>query len=271
MVSDDYLAAVGLPLIRGRRLTAADADSAPPVIVVNAALAAAYYPGEDPIGRRVTMRGRSWEIVGVVGDKRHASVKAAPFPEMFLSRRQLPRDAGSWVIVRSTSDSPALIAGVRAVAREIDQTVPVAHVATMLERLSEGVAPERFRATVVACFALLALVLATVGLYGVVSHTVSRRTREIGIRMALGENAASLVRRVIQGAGIMSLAGALLGAFGSLAVARALEEFLVDTRVWDPALLLGLVALLGAVTVVAAYIPARRASRVDPIIALRSD
>ena len=271
VVSDGLISAMGLPLLRGRLFTAADQDSSPPVVVVNAALAATYYPGSDALGKRITMRGRSWEIIGVVGDKRHRTLRDAPVPEMFVSRRQLPRELGGWIVVRTIGDPSLLVAAARRAVRETDPTIAVAHVATMSERRGEAIAAERFRAIVVAAFAVVALVLATVGLYGVVADGVSRRTREIGIRMALGQAAADVRRGVLAGAGLMAVLGVTIGAVGALSAKRVLAQFLAGGES-NPVVVLAVVGgVLTAVTLLAAYLPARRASQVDPLVALRSD
>ena len=269
VVSDHFLDAMGLPLVRGRGITAGDRDGSPPVVIVNAALAATHFRGEDALGKRLTMRGRSWEIVGIVGDKRHATLAQAPVPEMFVSRRHLPRELGGWVTVRTVGDPTALIAAAREAVRATDPTIAVAHVATMSERRSEAVAAERFRAVVVALFAVLALLLATLGLYGVVADGVSRRTREIGIRMALGESAVRVRRRVLAGATVLCLTGVVAGVTVAFPVGALLRPFLLQ-RDTNDGLVLGTVSgLLCAVTLFAAYLPARRASRVDPMVALR--
>jgi putative ABC transport system permease protein len=271
VVSDNFIAAIGLPLLRGRTLSAVDQDSSPPVVVVNAALASTHFPGEEAVGKRITLRGRSWEIVGIVGDKRHRALKEAPMPEMFFSRRQLPRELGGWIVVRTAGDPTAVIPSVRAAVRAADPTIAVAHIATMAERRAEAVAAERFRAIVVAVFATVALVLAALGLYGVVADTVSRRTREIGIRMALGQAASDVRRNVLSGAGAMAVTGLAIGAAGSLLARRGLAQFLGGVES-NPLTVLTLVgAVLTLVALLAAYVPARRASRVDPMVALRSD
>jgi predicted permease len=271
VVSDDFISAMGLPLQRGRLFAAADRDSSPPVVVVNATLAATYFPGADPIGKRITMRNRSWEIVGVVGDKRHRTLSEAPFPEMFVSRRQLPRELGGWILVRTSGDPASMIPVVRAVVRATDPTIAVAHVATMAQRRGEATAGERFRAVVVATFAVVALVLATLGLYGVVADGVSRRTREIGIRMALGQGARDVQWSVLTGAALMAVIGIGIGGVGAVAARRALTGFLGGVESNPYAVLAVVAALLTGVALVAAYAPARRASRVDPIVALRAD
>jgi hypothetical protein len=269
VVSDDFVRAMGLPLLRGRMIGAADADSTPPVIVVNSALAAAHFPGTDVLGKRVTMRGHTWEIVGVVGDKRHTTLRDAPMPEMFVSRRQLPRELGGWVVVRTKGDPSAVIGAVRAAVREADPTIAVAHVATMADRRAESTASERFRAVVVAVFAAVAVVLATLGLYGVVADGVSRRTREIGIRMALGESSAHVQLGVLGGAIVLCLTGVVAGAAGAILAAAGLQPFLLAQTAFDGVALAGVSGVLCVITLVAAYLPARRASRVDPMVALR--
>jgi len=271
VVSDGFLAAIGLPLLRGRAFAAADQDSSPPVVVVNAALATTHFPGEDALGKRITMRGRSWEIVGIVGDKRHRTVKEAPIPELFVSRRQLPRELGGWIVVRTSGDPMSVVPAIRDAMKAVDPTIAVAHVATMAERRGEAVAAERFRATVVAAFAAVALALAALGLYGVVADTVSRRTREIGIRMALGQAAADVRRGVLSGAGTMAAIGLAIGAAASLLARRGLAQFLLGAESSSVVVLGAVGGVLTCVALLAAYIPARRASRVDPIVALRSD
>ena len=272
VVNADFIAAMGLRLLRGRVLIDTDdTESSPPVVVVNAALAAAHFPAEDVVGKRVSLRGKSWEIVGVVGDKRHSALTQPPMPEMFVPRRQLPLQAGAWVSVRTTGSPTAVVSAVRAAVRATDPTIAVAHLATMAERRAEASAPERFRATIVAVFATLALVLAAIGLYGVVADGVSRRTREIGIRMALGESAERVRQRVLGGAAIMCAAGLMLGAGGSVAAGRVLDQFLVREGSSDVALLGGVAVILTLVTLLAAYLPARRASQVSPMVALRSE
>jgi putative ABC transport system permease protein len=269
VVSDDFVSAMGLPLVRGRDIESMDRMDSPPVVVVNAALAAAHFPGEDAIGKHVTLRGRSWEIVGIVGDKRHSTLRQAPVPEMFVSRRQLPRELGGWVTVRTVGDPASIAAAVRRAVRATDPTIAVAHVATMAERRSASAAGERFRAVVVTVFAVLAVALATLGLYGVVADGVSRRTREIGIRMALGESTERVQRGVLWTAATLCLTGVVIGAGAALPVAVALRRFLLPTTPNDGLVLGAISALLCAVTLVAAYLPARRASRVDPAVALR--
>jgi ABC-type antimicrobial peptide transport system permease subunit len=214
-------------------------------------------------------RNRTWEIVGVVGDKRHSALREAPVPEMFVSRRQLPRELGGWVTVRTTGDPASVIGAVRTAVRTADPTIAVAHVATMAERRADATAGERFRAVVVAVFAGVALVLAALGLYGVVADGVSRRTREIGIRMALGESSDQVRRRVLGGAAVLCLTGIVAGAIGSILAAAGLQPFLLGDEGFDGRALALVSVLLCVVTLVAAYLPARRASRVDPMVALR--
>ena len=271
VVSDNFTSAMGIPLLRGRALGRTEQEGSPPVVMVNAALAAAHFSGDDALGKRITMRGRSWEIVGVVGDKYHRALKEAPIPELFISRRQLPRELRGWIVVRTTGNPAALLPAVRAAVRAIDPTIAVAHVATMSERRGEALAAERFRAVVVVAFAVVALALATIGLYGVVADGVARRTREIGIRMALGQSAGGVRHGVLIGAAAMAAAGLALGAAGALAARRALAQFVVADDANTVGVLLALGGMLTIVALLAAYVPARRASRVDPMVALRSD
>lgn len=271
MVSPDYASALRIPLLAGRSLSQTDRANAPGVAVVNAALVAAYYPGTNSVGKRITFQDRSLEIVGVIGDVRNQSLWTPPVPELYL-----PIDQWGWrggtIFLRSGGDPRPIESRVRTVVRAIDPTIPVSSIATLDERVRRSMAPERFRAILVGTLAALALLLSLLGIYGLVASIVSRRTREIGIRMALGEAASRVRLHVLSHAMRLGLVGVTLGAGLALASARYLQAFVAgDVRARDPLVMLATMALFLIVTAAAAWIPARRASTVDPLLAIRAD
>ena len=264
----DYFRVLGIPLRRGRLPAdgAADRDA----VVVNEALARAFFPGQDPIGRRVSFYGGSMgrTIVGVVGDTKAMSLDAEAPPQIFQSYSAHPEPYVK-LVVRATGDPAALARAVRAAVRELDPGLPLDKLSTMRELMSESVTRQRFYATLLAVFAGSALVMAAAGMYGVVSYAVTRRTRELGVRVALGATAADVLRLVVGRSGRLALTGIALGALGALWATRVLRGMLYDVTPTDPAVLAGVAALLAAVALVASWLPGRRAARVDPARTLR--
>ena len=271
MISPGYPGALRIPLVAGRSLENSDRTGAPDVALVNATLAARYYPGESPIGKRITFQKRTLEIVGVIGDVRNQSLWTAAGPELYVPIEQWGWRDGA-MFVRATTDPRALQEGVRRIVRAMDPSIPMLTVRTLDERVRRSMAPERFRAILIGTLAALALLLSLLGIYGLVAWVVGRRTREIGIRMALGEAALHVRLRVLRDAVRLGLLGVTLGAVLAVASARYLQSFVAgSTRPRDPLTLIATMTLFLLVTAAAAWFPARRASRVDPLLAIRTE
>ncbi|MGA9978706.1 MAG: ABC transporter permease [Candidatus Sulfotelmatobacter sp.] len=271
--SPRYFSVMGIPLLRGRLFDTSDSPSSPPVVLISAALARRYFANQDPMGRRLVfgfpLNGRaSREIVGVVGDVHDVSLGKNPAPMMYVPFAQAPL-YGCEVVVRSTLDAAAVAAAIRTETHNIDKNLPVTDITTLPVALSASVAEPRFRTLILGLFSAIALVLAAVGIFGVISYSVSRRTREIGIRIALGASPASVRRLVIGESAKLVFFGLAAGIPAALVLTRFLSTLLFDVRPADPLTFVGVAVLLALVAFAAAYIPARRAMRVDPIVALR--
>ncbi|MEP7344617.1 MAG: ADOP family duplicated permease [Gemmatimonadaceae bacterium] len=269
-VSPSYWATLGVRLIRGRSFTQADNEAAPKVVVVNEALVRRFYPAEDPVGRVIQWNREDWQIVGVVGSMRMKTMVDPSEPELYTTFGQVA-DRGRFVLVKSSVPAEQLLSQIRTAIRTIDPTIAMTSIATMEERVREAVAPQRFRAALIGGLALLALLLSTLGVYGVVAYAVSRQTRDIGIRMALGEDRGAVRRRVVLDALRIAGFGAAAGVLLALAVSQWLSAFIVGVRPRDPLMLGAACVILLGVATLAAYFPARRASRIDPLSALRGD
>jgi putative ABC transport system permease protein len=273
VISADYFKVLGIPLLRGRTFTTRDTEKSPMVAVVDETFVKRNFPGEDPLGRGIDIGNGTdgfYEIVGVVGDVRHDGLARVPGPTMYVPFGQ---DVfGSMVLVARTEGDPVQMApAVRQIVREIDPALPAFAVAPLDEVVSDSVAQRRFAMLLLAAFALVALFLAAVGLYGVVAYAVSQRTQEIGVRMAIGAQRGDVLSLIVGGGMKLAAIGVVLGLVGALALSGAVRTMLFDVTPLDPASY-GITALvLLAVAVLACYVPARRASRVDPIVALRSE
>jgi predicted permease len=277
VVSGDYFRALGIALVSGRSFTPSDDSLAPHVAVVNETFARQMWPGGDALGKRARFRGmdahdETWlTVIGVARDARQIALDAAPVPEVYVSYRQRPeRTAAMSLVVRSVTPPQSLAAAVRGAVREQGSDVPVT-IGTMEERVARSVADRRFVMLVLTAFGVVALLLAAVGIYGVLSYSVARRTKEIGVRVALGAR-ASTVRAMILGDSMRPVMwGVLLGVAGTLALSRVLRGLVYGIGVNDPITFLVATGLLVVVALIATWVPAVRASRVDPIIALRAD
>ena len=264
-----YFEAMGIPLVKGRLFTPADLGGSN--IIINDALAKRFWPGADPIGKRINLCSLNpqpcWlQIVGVVSNIHQFGLDSPPTFDVY--------SAGGWTpnfVIRTSSDPVALAHAVTEEIHRIDPNLPVIHVTTLDGLLSDTVAPRRFSTILLGAFALLALVLAAVGIYGVMSYIVSLRINEIGIRMALGAQPRDIWRLIVGGGARLALAGVAIGLAGALALTRLLSSLLFQVRASDPVTFAAVVAGLGAVSLLACYIPARRATKVDPISALRHD
>ena len=269
IISPSYFHDLRIPLIRGRDLTRYDEGSAPRVVIVNEIFARRYFGSGDPVGHRIRILEGSWySIVGVVPSTRHLPLTTEPSPEFFVSYLQHPFYSMT-LIIRATSDPASLAAAVRSKVKEVDPNQPVDDVATMEERFSQAVAPQRFNALVLGIFAGLAVILAGVGVYGVMAYSVVRRTHEIGIRIALGAEWQDVMRLVLLRGASLAAIGTFLGVAGALALTRFLSSLLYSVKPTDPLTFIVVALLLAVVALVASYIPARRATKVDPMVALR--
>jgi predicted permease len=266
----DYFQTMGIPVIRGRVFTRDDHRTAPPVAVVNGALAARLFPGEDPVGKRVRMgTTQPWvTIVGVVGDVKHGALDEELQPEMYMNHMQGSL-VSPYIALRTSSDAATMMEMVRAEALAIDRDLPVYRMQTMEAVKSESLAQRRFILMLVALFGLLALSLAAIGVYGVMSLLVSERTQEVGVRLALGAHPSQVLRMLVAQATRLAVIGVSLGVALSLAVMPLLRQQLYDVAPRDPLTMVAVPAVLVAVALLAALIPARRAMQVDPVRALR--
>jgi putative ABC transport system permease protein len=270
MVSPSFWTVLGTPITSGRGFTRDDHANAPNVVIVNEALAEKYYPGQDPVGRWIDFNREDWQIVGVAGSMRMASMAAPPEPQLYLPADQNPR-GGRYVLVRSAGGRPPAIDDIGRVMREVDPTIAMTEIATLEDRTTRATAPERFRAVLFSSLGVIALVLSSLGIYGVLAESVTRRTREIGIRMALGEAQGAVRRRVVGSAFRAVALGAVAGVVLAIGAGRWLSQFLVGVDPWNLPALLVTLTVLSMVALAAAYVPAQKASRVDPLAALRQD
>jgi putative ABC transport system permease protein len=267
----DFERALGMPLLRGRSFTKQDDSTSERVVMINEIIAKRNYPGQDPVGHFITWNGQPhWRIVGVLGAVHFNSLSDELLPVLYVPAAQAPRRS-RYLVVRSDVAAELVIAAARVALRGIDPTIALTDIATMDQRIERSLGAERFRAVLMATLGALALALAVIGIYGVVAYSVSRRTREIGIRMALGEASHDVRRRVVLDAFRGASAGIAIGLGLALASGKWLTVFLVGVSPYDRAMLAVAAGLIAAVVVAAAYGPARRAARVDPMTALRAD
>ena len=271
-VSPDYFRALGIPLKSGRIFSAADSADAPRVVLINETLQRGYFTGEDPIGKRINTgseREPVWNtIVGVVGDVKYNGLADDVQPAIYNTIAQQPT-WGSLVIKTDLEDPLSLTAAVRNEVRKIDPDLPLTNIATMEDRLSNAVAQPRFRTTLIALFAAVALILACVGIYGVISYSVTLRTHEIGIRMALGAQTGDVLAMVIRQAIVLAIIGVALGLSASYALTSLMSKLLFGVQPTDPATFVLTAAILTITALLASYLPARRATKIDPLEALR--
>ena len=275
LVDPGYFAAMRIPLKRGRSLAPSDRIGSAPVAVISEAMAHKLWPGEDPIGQHVKVEWwhptASVEIVGVVADSRHDGLDAEFAPTLFYPFAQESRQIRMSLVLRSTLPPATLTRMVRAAVSEMDKDVPVADAVTMYHHIAEMMADRRYPAFVLGLFAALALALAAVGIYGVLSYTVGQRTREIGVRVALGARPADVLRTVLGGGLRLTLSGVALGGVAAGLAAGALGKLLYGVHPLDPVTFVIVPLVLVAVALLAMAAPARRAARVDPMVALRSE
>jgi putative ABC transport system permease protein len=272
-VTPDYLHLLGIPLLRGRLFNDSDSDKAPRVAVVNEAFARTYWPNQNPLGKRFK-RNRAespWiTVVGVIANARTESLAQASVPKIYLDLYQTGGKRLA-IFLRGHLDTAAIPAKVREQVQSVDPTLPVSGGQTLIETVSASLAERRFSMEIVALFALTALFLAALGIYGVISYMVSERTHEIGIRLALGAQRRNILQIVVRQGLRLAIAGAAVGLLGALIVSRLMAGLLYGVKPTDPLTFAGIAVLLVVVALFACYIPARRAMRVDPMVALRHE
>jgi predicted permease len=284
-ISWSYFSAFEIPLLRGRAFTEQDDGAAPGVVIINQAMARRYWPKNDPLKDRIHIgvgAGPAFaepprQIVGVVGDTRDAGVDRNPIPRMYIPIAQMPdaetalnsKGAPLWWIVRSRVNPYTLRAGIETALREASGGLPVAHVRTMAEVEVRNTARQRFNMLLLTIFGAAGLMMAAIGVYGVMSYSVQQRTQELGVRMALGAQASNLRNMVIGQGMILAGAGVVLGIGAAFWLTRFLASFLFGVKAWDPVAFIVTPLLLSAVALLAVWIPAQRATRVDPMTALR--
>jgi putative ABC transport system permease protein len=272
-ISPDFFKTFRVPLIKGRLIAESDNDNAPFVVVINESLAGIYFANEDPLGKRITLPGatRAREIVGVVGDVKNSALDEEAKREIYFPMAQQSPVLSMSLAVRASGDPMQMAAAVRGQVWAVDKDRPVANIETMERLLAKTVAPRRFNLLLLGVFALVGLMLAGVGLYGVMSYTVTQRTREIGVRMAMGAQTGDVLRLVIGEGMKLALIGVLLGLGCALALTRLLKTLLFEVSATDPLTFSVIAAALTLVALLACWLPARRATKVDPLIALRHE
>ena len=277
LVSADYFSTLRIPLVRGRVFTDRDAEGPPHVVIINSAAARRYWPDDDPLGRRIDVsfaaQPRWMEIVGIIGDVKHLGLELDTDPEAYMPLRQPPFGGMTQrlnVVMRTRAPVSTIAPMVRSAVNQIDRNQPVGTVSAMEDLIAASVAPRRLNVWLVIVFAVIALVLTAAGLYGVMSYLVAQRTREIGVRMALGATRSSVLQLVLRQAGGMAVVGITIGLVGALALTRFLATLLFGITTRDPFVYVSVTVLLGVVALLAAAIPSSRATRVDPMAALRT-
>jgi len=272
--STGYFQTMGIPLLSGRLVTEQDVTNNSRFVLINEAMAKRFWPGEDPVGKRIstmisTGQQIPWQtIVGVVGDVRHLGLDIEPRPEIYYHTNTQP-PFGPVVVIRTTSDPTRLISIARAKVRELDRDVPISNVNTMEQLVAQSVAQRRFGMFLLGTFALLALLLAAIGIYGVVSYSVTQRTQEIGVRMALGASATDVLKMVLRNGMSLALIGVGLGLVGAFGLTRLMSRLLFEVTPTDVTTFALVSVGLITVALLACYLPARRAMKVDPLEALR--
>jgi putative ABC transport system permease protein len=275
-ISPHYFRTMGIPLLQGRDVAERDGEAAPTVVVINQTMAQRFWPGEQPLGKRLRLKVKgqqiSCEIVGVVGDVKYAELNAKATPEIYWPYAQNLRPgytSNMTLVVRTASDPVSMAAAVRSQVQAVDRNQPVFNIKTMEQYVVQAVASWRGATLLLSLFAALALVLAAVGIYSVMSYSVTQRTHEIGVRMALGAEPRDVLRLVVGQGMMLTLIGVIAGLAAAFALTRVMSEMLYGVSPTDPTTFAAIALLLAAVALMASYIPARRATKVDPMVALR--
>jgi predicted permease len=271
VVGPNYFQTMGTTLLRGRDFTEADRKGAPGVVIINETLAARLWPDENSVGKRVSVSGAEGpflEVVGVARDGKYRSLGETPQPYIYQPVLQ-SYDPKMTLVVRTTGDPRSIVTSVREQIGALDANLPTAEVKTLREQVDLSLFPSRVAAWTLGGFGVLALLLAAIGIYGVVSYSVAQRTREIGLRRALGAKESDVLRLVLGEGSFVILIGLALGLLLAFAATRMIAGFLYGVAPTDPLTFVMVPLLLGLIAVVACYLPARRATKVDPMVALR--
>jgi len=276
VVTPGYFATVGIPLKAGRMFDANDRREAP-AIIVNEALVKKYYPGENPLGKPVYLGAPdnrlfdSAPIVGVVGDTRDAGLGSDPLPTVYIPVPVMRGWPFFTLVIKHSGDAAPILASARRALHDIDPTVPITNVQSMEEVVSTATAPARWSTTLLGAFAGVALITAVLGVFGLLSYTVTQRARELGIRIALGASSGGVQRLVLSHGLVLVAVGLVVGLAGALALTRFMQSLLYGVTPTDPITFVGVSGLLVLAAASASLIPARRATRIDPITALRAE
>ena len=278
VATPDYFKTIGIPLERGRMFNDLDRAGTQPVVLLTKAAVRQFFPSEDPIGKKITLgwgRGpgtprAGGEVVGIIGDVKDAGLNEADPPQLYMPYRQWPVQ-GMSVVLKTGIPPASVIDAARREVYAVDASIPISNLRTLEQIVSRSISQPRFYMTLLAVFAGVALLLAAIGIFGVLSYAVAQRTREIGIRMALGARERTVVALVVRHAMILASAGVLIGVGAAFFLSRTLSTLLYDTTPRDPVTFASVAGLLLFVALFASYVPARRATRVDPIVALRTE
>jgi predicted permease len=272
-ISPGHLKAAGIPLVRGRDFSSVDREGAPPVVIVNETMAKKFWPNEDAVGKRFHFHGEPqvWnEVVGIARDSKYITLGEDPMPMMYVAVNQHYESART-LFVRSSGDPDRLVGLVRPQVQALDKNLPLTNVGTVRERMAQALWAARMGAGLLAIFGALAVILAAMGIYGVLMYSVSQRTQEIGIRMAMGARPGDVLSLVLRQGMVPVLLGMALGLAASAGLTRLVSGLVTGVGAFDPVTFIGVSLLLTVVALVASWVPARRAARVDPLIALRSE
>jgi putative ABC transport system permease protein len=270
-VTDHYFfGALQIPLKRGRLFTDQEVRESRNVVVINEALARKYFPNEDPLGKRISSWTQPNEIIGVVGDAKHKALDKETGPMSYWPIAQFPSGSMTFVL-RTRGDSMAVAAASRKVIQTLDPQQSVGDVYTLDSLVGDSIATQRFNASLLSVFAVVALLLSAGGIYGVISYTVAQRAHELGVRVALGARSRDVLKLVIGQGMKLVLVGVAFGLAAAFGLTRLLRNLLFEVSATDPSMFVGVAALLAAVALLACYIPARRAMKVDPLIAIRGE
>jgi predicted permease len=270
MVDSGYIKTMRIPLIAGRNFTPHDTTDKESVIIINEALARRLWPDRDPIGQKIWLARREWRVVGLVANVRHSSLEEEAGLEMYIPISQLADWRNLELVVRTKLRPESVAPDVRAVLRAVDPSLPTSDFQTLGQIVDRAVSPRRFTLLLIGAFSMTALLLASIGIYGVVSYSVSQQTQEIGIRMALGASAAQVQRRIVVKTLTLTSLGILMGAVGAFALSRLMASLLYGVSPTDPLTFVVMMLLLTLISALAGHLPARRASRLDPMSVLRS-